>query len=142
MKWKLFHPCWCVCFILCSCNSGNQDISGEWKWEYINELGQEHQTELMLKTKDSLLYTGYYCSVYNSGSKVDCYNKDTKMSLELTRDYRNHFKGKLTPNVPNNSTDGIIEIDYSPNHNSLFVNILKEPDGDFLFPDEVTFKRN
>ncbi len=139
---KIGSLCLFVFMVCSSCQKPNQDISGNWKWNYTNEEGQEHQSEIILYTKDSINYIGQYCSVYNSGSKIDCSDDPKSINIVLHRTTWNQFEGTIQSNYSQETIPGQVEVLYSPKANSIFWDIKVEPDGEFYLPDEVLFFKN
>lgn len=124
-----------LCFFLISSLVSGQNISGTWNWSFK----EKHQSTITLKEIGPTKYKGNYCSVLFNGMKKDC-NEDKSNGILLSITSQNTFTGTFECSFSYSS--GTLELEYLPNTNSLKLNILKEPEGEYYFPNDVLFQRD
>jgi hypothetical protein len=113
----------------------NDRMSGTWTW--YSEDGK-HMVELVLKIKDQLTYSGFYCSVYNDGKKVDCPNDEAKSYMTLRKVNETTFSGSFSSSAFGGKGD--ITLTYLANKNLLQISI-SEGTGEYYLPNNVLFHR-
>jgi len=121
-------------FILISNSLYSQDISGTWNWQSQNE---KHISEITLIQNGTDTYSGYYCSSFYNGKKIDCSNSTTEICITIEKTSLNVFTGSF--NSPSFNGVGHIELIYEPSQNKLKLKILNTV-GEYYLPANVFYK--
>lgn len=123
-----------VLYIIMSCNSYGQDITGVWIFEnqYIN-------VELNLEESDSKV-TGYHCLIYGAqGDFIDCSNND-----------KNTISGELKDGVYHINidseyiVDGVVKVSLKLDAGQLKWKLLSNTNSGelFFYPEGITLSKD
>ena len=122
-------------FALSSISVSNaQKIDGTWNW---NSDKSEHMSSIVLESSDNKSYSGYYCSVFYDGSKIDCDEEDT-MTLYLKMTEDNVLVGTFKSSCCGGS--GAIRLVYEETTKRLWIS-LSDTRGEFYLPNKVYYEQ-
>ena len=122
---------------LLQCTPKATSIEGNWVWTYESSQGQKHKVHLYLSEGVDNFTTGYYCSSYGNGAKVDC-SEENNQSIQLKKVANTSFQGSFRSSF--SAEKGVLRI-RKTSQEAIYVDIKQEPAGEFYFPDEVVFKK-
>jgi hypothetical protein len=126
-------------FICLSILIGNklhaQAIEGSWKWEDSNS---KHLTELNFNHDGNHVYSGYYCSVFNDGEKIDCSYDISEVCISVSQTGANVYTG--TFQSPAFDGHGNLKITFSPSIGKIKLEIT-DGLGEFYLPKDALFEK-